>query len=168
MKELRILTYPDERLKIPSLEVVEFDKDLRQFVKRLEEVMRNSPACVGIASPQVGVHKRIILVDTSSSKHKENKLSHGFMVLINPRITKAEGELIVREGCLSVPEYTGNIKRYYWIRVEAQNLYGEPMEFETEGFEAVVLQHEIDHLDGKLFIERLVSPKDLFRRKVYK
>ncbi|WP_333783936.1 peptide deformylase [Thermocrinis sp.] len=168
MKKLEILTYPDERLKIPSVEVVDFGSDLREFVEELRYVMTNSPACVGIAAPQVDVHKRIILVDTSQSKHRENKVSHGFMVLINPRIVKFEGEIIVREGCLSVPDFTGNVKRYYWIEVEAFDLRGNRFVFDTEGFEAVVIQHEIDHLDGKLFIERVASPKDISKRKVYR
>ena len=168
MKRLEILTYPDERLKIPSSEVLDFGQELQEFIEGLRLVMANSPACVGIAAPQVNVHKRIILVDTSNSKHKENKLSHGFMVLINPTIKRLEGELIVREGCLSVPDYTGNVKRHYWIEVEAMDPKGNPFVFDTEGFEAVVIQHEIDHLEGKLFIERVLSPKDLFKRKVYK
>jgi peptide deformylase len=168
MKKLEILTYPDERLKIPSSEVLDFGKELQEFIERLRLVMVNSPACVGIAAPQVNVHKRIILVDTSNSKHKENKLSHGFMVLINPKIKRFEGEIIVREGCLSVPDYTGNVKRHYWIEVEAMDPKGNLFVFDTEGFEAVVIQHEIDHLEGKLFIERVLSPKDLFKRKVYK
>ncbi|WP_448588037.1 peptide deformylase [Thermocrinis sp.] len=163
-----ILTYPDERLKIPSLEVEEFDSELIKFVEELKNVMDNSPACVGIAAPQVNVHKKIILIDTSKSKHKQNKISHGFMVLINPRLVRAEGEIVIREGCLSVPDFTGNVRRHYWVEVEAFDLRGNPLVFDTEGFEAVVIQHEIDHLDGKVFIERVVSPKDLFRRKVYK
>ncbi|MFN3471014.1 MAG: peptide deformylase [Aquificaceae bacterium] len=168
MKKLEVITYPDERLRVPSLEVVDFGRDLESFVNDLVYTMKTSPGCVGIASPQVGVHKRIIVVDTSQSKHKENKLSHGLMVLINPVIVQQEGEIVVREGCLSVPHYTGNVKRHYWIRVRALDIKGNIIEFDTEGFEAVVLQHEIDHLDGKVFLERLVSPKDLFRRKVYK
>jgi peptide deformylase len=168
VRRLPIITYPDERLKVPSLEVVSFDKKLQDFVEDLIYTMKTSPSCVGIASPQVGVHKRIIVVDTSGSKHKENKLSHGLMVLINPQIVQQDGELVVREGCLSVPDYTGNVKRHYWIRVRALDQRGEPVEFETEGFEAVVIQHELDHLEGRVFLERLISPKDLFRRKVYK
>ena len=168
MKKLEILKYPDERLKILSSEVLDFGKDLASFVEELRLIMINSPACVGIAAPQVNVHKRIVLVDTSRSKHKENKVSHGFMGLINPKIVKFEGDIVVREGCLSVPDFTGNVKRHYWIEIEAMDVKGRVYTLETEGFEAVVIQHEIDHLDGKLFIERVVSPKDLFRRKVYK
>ncbi|MFN7065497.1 MAG: peptide deformylase [Aquificaceae bacterium] len=167
MRSLPIITYPDERLKIPSLEVVNFGRELEVFIQDLIYTMKTSPGCVGIASPQVGLHKRIIVVDTSISKHKENRLSHGLTVLINPQIMQVEGELVIREGCLSVPDYTGNVKRFYWIRVRAFNPKGNTVEFESEGFEAVVIQHEIDHLDGKIFLERLVSPKDLFRR-VYK
>ena len=168
MKKLQVITYPDERLKMPSLEVVNFDRWIEEFIQDLVYTMKTSPGCVGIASPQVGVHKRIIAVDTSISKHKENKLSHGLMVLVNPRIVQWDGELVCREGCLSIPDYTGNVKRHYWIKVEAFDVKGNFVEFETEGFEAVVIQHEIDHLEGKVFLERLISPKDLFRRKVYK
>lgn len=168
MRKLSVITYPDERLRIPSLEVVSFDKELEGFLQDLVYTMKASPGCVGIASPQVGVHRRIIVVDTSGSKHKENRVSHGLMVLINPEIVQHEGELVVREGCLSVPDYTGNVKRHYWIRVRALDQRGNPVEFETEGFEAVVIQHELDHLEGKVFLQRLVSPRDLFRRKVYK
>ncbi len=160
--------YPDERLKIPSLEVVEFDKSLSDLADRLILTMRNSPGCVGIASPQVNVHKRLIVVDTSSSKHKENRVSHGLLVLVNPKLLSYEGEMVIREGCLSVPDYTGNVRRHYRIRIQAQDVRGNTFELEAEGFEAVVIQHEMDHLDGRLFIERVVSPKDLFRRKVYR
>ena len=165
---LEILRYPDDRLKLKSHPVEELDKNLQDFVEKLVQAMRSSPDCVGIASPQVNVHKRIIVVDTSSSKHKENKHSHGLLVLINPQIIAYDGEIVLREGCLSVPDYTGNVRRHYWIRLSAQNTKGDPVELETEGFEAVVIQHELDHLDGKLFIERVVSPRDIFRRKVYK
>ncbi|MCS6999137.1 MAG: peptide deformylase [Aquificaceae bacterium] len=168
MKKLTILTYPDERLKLPSIDVVSFDRKLEELTQDLIYTMKTSPGCVGIASPQVGVHRRIIVVDTSGSKHRENKVSHGLLVLVNPIIIQKEGEFTVREGCLSVPDYTGNVKRHYWIKVQAFDVKGNMLEFETEGFEAVVIQHEIDHLEGKLFLERLLSPKDLFRRKVYK
>ncbi len=165
---LEVIKYPDERLKIKSQEVVEFHSPLQDFVENLVKFMKNQPGCVGIAAPQVNVHKRIIVVDTSNSKHKENKVSHGLIVLINPRIVAYEGEIIVREGCLSVPDYTGNVKRHYWICIEAQDVKGKTIKLETYGFEAVALQHEIDHLDGIVFIERVVSPKDIFKRKVYK
>ncbi len=168
MKKLEILRYPDERLKLKSKEIEIFDKNLQEFIDNLIYTMYNSPAGVGIAAPQVNKHIRAIIVDASNYKHKKNKLNHGLMVLCNPKIVDKDGEIIIREGCLSVPDYTGNVKRYNWIKVEAYDQYGKLITFDTEGFEAVVIQHELDHLEGKLFIDRIKSPKDLFRRKVYK
>ncbi len=168
MKKLEILTYPDERLKKKSELVSDFGKDFKEFIDNLLYTMKNSPAAVGIAAPQVNKHIQTIIIDASNYKHKYNKLNHGLMILSNPRIIANDGELIVREGCLSVPDYTGNVKRYNWIKVEAEDINGKTISFDTEGFEAVVIQHEMDHLNGKLFIDRIISPKDLFKRKVYK
>jgi len=168
VEKLEILKYPDERLKRKSIEVVDFGKEFREFVEKLIYTMYNSPGGVGIAAPQVNNPIRTIIVDTSKSTHKTNKVSHGLMVLSNSKIVHAEGEIIFREGCMSVPDYTGNVKRFYYIKVEAQDINGNLITFDTEGFEAVVIQHEIDHLEGKVFIEKVVSPKDIFRRKVYK
>ncbi len=168
MKKLKILTYPDERLKVVSKEVIDFGKEFKEFVEKLKYTMYNSPGGVGIAAPQVNKHIRTIIVDASHYKHKKNKLNHGLMVLSNPKIIAYDGEIIIREGCMSVPDYTGNVRRYNWIKVEALDINGNIVEFDTEGFEAVVIQHEIDHLDGKLFIDRVSSPKDIFKRKVYK
>lgn len=168
MKKLEILKYPDERLKIVSKEVVDFGKDFKKFVDNLIYTMYNSPGGVGIAAPQVNKHIRTIIIDASNYKHKKNKLNHGLMVLSNPKIIDYDGEIIIREGCMSVPDYTGNVKRHNWIKVEAQDIDGNLITFDTEGFEAVVIQHEIDHLEGKLFIDRVSSPKDIFKRKVYK
>ncbi|MCX7759868.1 MAG: peptide deformylase [Hydrogenothermaceae bacterium] len=168
MGKFEILKYPDERLKIVSREVEDFGKDFKEFVDKLIHTMYNSPGGVGIAAPQVNKHIRTIIVDSSKSTHKTNVVSHGLMVLSNPKIIHGEGEIIFREGCMSVPDYTGNVKRFYYIKVEAQDINGNLITFDTEGFEAVVIQHEIDHLDGKVFIEKVVSPKDIFKRKVYK
>ncbi len=168
MKKLEILTYPDERLKKVSEEVKDFGKEFQKFTDNLIYTMYNSPGGVGIAAPQVNKHIQTIIIDASEYKHKKNKLNHGLMVLSNPKIIDKEGEIIIREGCMSVPDYTGNVKRYNWIKVEALDRNGNIITFDTEGFEAVVIQHELDHLKGKLFIERITSPKDLFKRKVYK
>ncbi len=168
MEKLEILTYPDPRLKKISQPVKNFGKDFKEFVDKLIYTMYNSPASVGIAAPQVNNHIQTIIVDASNYKHKTNKKNHGLLVLSNPRIVAHDGEIIIREGCLSVPDYTGNVKRHFWIKVEAEDINGKTISFDTEGFEAVVIQHELDHLYGKLFIDRIASPKDLFRRKVYK
>ena len=164
---LDILRYPDERLKQISEPVTQFDDELQQFIVNLEETMRAGPGGVGIAAPQVGRLQRIALVDVSGARKPVP--NHGFMVLINPEITSWDGMKIGREGCMSVPDYTGNVIRAEKITLNALDANGEEQQFESEGFEARAIQHELDHLDGMLFLDRLVSRnKDLFRRKVYK
>lgn len=160
-----LLVYPDLRLRQVSAAVDRFDDALRAFVADLEETMRAGPAAVGIAAPQVGNHRRIVIVDASS---RQGVAHHGRLVLINPRIADREGEESGREGCLSVPDYTGNVVRAARIVVVAQDESGAPLRIDMEGFEARVAQHEIDHLDGLLFTDRVVSRRDLFRRKVYR
>jgi peptide deformylase len=166
MALLEILTIPDERLKQVSRPVDHFDEELRAFVRDLEQTMRASPGGVGIAAPQVGRFQRIVIVDISS---KPKLKSHGCMVLINPEITQWAGMAKGREGCMSVPDYTGNVIRAERITLTAYNEQGEQTEYHCEGFEARAVQHEVDHLDGILFLDRLVSRRtDLFRRKTYK
>jgi len=164
---LPILTIPDDRLKQPSEPVTEFDDRLRQFIGQLESTRQQGPGAVGIAAPQVGHFRRIAIVDCSATRKPVP--NHGNLVLINPEITHWEGYEIGREGCLSVPDYTGNVIRATRIRLKAQDVQGEEQEYEMEGYEARAAQHEIDHLDGILFIDRVVSRRtDLFKRKVYR
>jgi peptide deformylase len=162
MAVLPILVYPDERLKQTSTPVTNFDETLRRFLADFEETMRVSPGCVGLAAPQVGYFKRVVLVDVSS---KPKVPHHGRLLLINPEIVAREGDAVGREGCLSVPDYTGNVARAERVRVQYRDEYGATHEFDCEGYEARAVQHEIDHLDGLLFLDRLVSRRDLFRRK---
>lgn len=165
MAVLDILTIPDERLRGVSEAVTEFDDALRAFIADLEDTRCAGPSAVGIAAPQVGCFQRIVIVDVSGRK---NTPSHGHLVLVNPEITHWDGFEIGREGCLSVPDYTGNVIRATRIKLASRDPYGAPLEFEMEGFEARAVQHEIDHLDGLLFVDRVVSRRtDLFRRKVY-
>ena len=166
MAVLEILTLPDERLRQVSEPVDNFDSGLQRFIDDLEETRRAGPAAVGIAAPQVGRFQRIAIVDVSGKKNIPN---HGYLILVNPEITHWEGFEIGREGCLSVPDYTGNVIRATRLRLVARDRLGEPLEFEMEGFEARAVQHELDHLDGMLFVDRVVSRRtDLFRRKVYR
>jgi len=165
MAVLEILKYPDERLKRVSAPVSVFDDELRRFVAELEQTMAAGPAAVGIAAPQVGRVQRIVIVDVSG---RPGTRSSGHMVLINPQILRREGEAIGREGCLSVPDCTGNVARAQRIELAAMNESGQRREYLCEGFEARAVQHEIDHLDGILFLHRLTGKRDLFRRKVYK
>ena len=165
MAALEILIYPDRRLKQISQPVQQFDDELRIFVAELEEIMRGSTGGVGIAAPQVGSFQRIVIVDVSARPKIAN---HGRMVLINPEILSWEGMTKGREGCMSVPDFTGNVMRAERISVSALDENGEPREYLCEGYEARAVQHEIDHLDGLLFLDRLVSRRtDLFRRKNY-
>jgi len=166
MAVLEILTYPDSRLEEIAKPAEHFDDDLRAFISDMEETRLAGPGAVGIAAPQVGKGLRVVIVDTSG---KPNYPSNGRMVLINPDITQWEGFAVGREGCLSVPDFTGNVIRAERITLEAYNGHGEKRHYHCEGFEARAVQHEIDHLDGLLFLDRLVSRRnDLFRRKVYK
>ncbi len=165
MAVLEILTYPDERLERIAQPVEHFDDALRAFIADLEETMRAGPGGVGIAAPQAGRAERIVIVDVSS---KPKIKHHGRLVLVNPEITHWEGFVVGREGCMSVPDYTGNVIRAERITLEAFDESGAALHYEFEGYEARAVQHEIDHLDGLLFLDRLVSRRnDLFRRKVY-
>ncbi len=161
MAVLEILVYPDPRLKQISKPVERFDEGLREFIGDLEKTMRAGPGGVGIAAPQVGRLERIIIVDVSG---KPKIKHHGRLVLINPEILSKEGSAVGREGCLSVPDYTGNVARAKFITVRARDEFGKPLEFNIERYEARAVQHEMDHLDGLLLLDRLVSRRDLFRR----
>ena len=164
---LEILTYPDPRLTRESQPVSLFDDELRTFVADLEETLRAGPGAVGIAAPQVGRTQRIVIVDCSSKK--DLPTNHGRLVLINPEISTWDGLAVGREGCLSVPDFTGNVVRAERITLDACDERGGRVQFHFEGYEARAVQHEIDHLDGLLFLDRLVSRRnDLFKRKVYK
>jgi len=167
MAVLPILTYPDPRLKELSEPVEHFDSALRDFIQDLEETRRAGPSAVGIAAPQVGQRWNVVIVDVSTNRKPVP--NHGHLILVNPEITEWEGMEVGREGCLSVPDYTGNIVRAQKITLNAFDPYGNKLEFRMEGFEARAIQHELDHLDGLLFLDRLVSRRnDLFLRKAQK
>ncbi|MDP6335042.1 MAG: peptide deformylase [Nitrospinaceae bacterium] len=161
-----ILVYPDPRLKEVSRQVNVIDESVMKLVSDLEDTIAAGPPSVGIAAPQIGRFERIAIVDVSS---KSNIPNHGKLILINPQIISKQGAVKGREGCLSVPDYTGNVIRPERITLQALDLMGKNQSYDMEGFEARAVLHEIDHLDGLLFLDRLVSRRDnLFRRKVYK
>ena len=157
-----LLTLPDERLRQKSQPVIQFDDNLHKFTKGLEQAMLAGAGGVGIAAPQLGVLQRIVIVDCSLGLHK-NK-NHGRLIMVNPEMIEQDGEVLGREGCLSVPEWVGTVPRARRITVRYQDLQGQGNELSTKAFEARVIQHEIDHLDGILFIDKVVSTKDLIRR----
>lgn len=160
-----VVLYPDPRLKAACAPVSDIDDAVRAAAQDLLDTMDSGPPrTVGIAAPQIGVLSRLAVVDTS--RNPKHPPAHGLLILVNPVITASEGWQTGREGCLSLPDYTANIRRSQHITVEALTLDGEPISLDAEGFESVVLQHEIDHLDGLLFLDRVANAKtDLFRRK---
>jgi len=164
---MEILIYPDQRLKQLSETVETIDKDILNFIKELEQTRLAGPGAVGIAAPQVSLFKRVVIVDVSAMrKPVEN---HGHMIMINPEISAWDGMAMGREGCLSVPDFTGNVIRAEKIKLNYTDVTGKTHEIESTGFEARAIQHEMDHLDGLLFLDRLVSRRsDLFKRKSYK
>ncbi|OYY75196.1 MAG: peptide deformylase [Gammaproteobacteria bacterium 28-57-27] len=159
-----IILYPDNRLKTACEAVDSFNAELRDFVNDLLDTCASGPGAVGIAAPQVGVLQRICIVD--ATRARKPVPNHGKLILVNPEITAWDGFAVGREGCLSVPDYTGNVVRAEKIRLSAYDLDGNALSFEMEGYEARIAQHEIDHLDGILFLDRLISRgADLFQRK---
>lgn len=163
MAILELITYPDPRLKQESSVVRTFDTALQEFIRDLDETMAAATGSVGIAAPQVGILKRIVIVDVSSKPEIKH---HGHLILINPEITEWQGMKKGREGCMSVPDFTGNVIRAEKIVLHAMDENGQALEYDMEGYEARAVQHEIDHLDGLLFLDRLVSRRnDLFKRK---
>lgn len=163
---LTIHRFPDPVLKRPTRAVRRVDAAVARLIDGMIQLMRHQPRCVGLAAPQVGSSLRVAVMDAAA--HPSAKASHGLIVLVNPSITAAEGEVTQREGCLSVPDFTGNVRRAARVRVKALGRDGEPFEWWLEGFEAIVAQHEVDHLDGKLFLDRVANTAtDVFRRKTY-
>lgn len=155
-----VLVYPDPRLRQHSLPVVDFEA-AQPVIRDLLESMQASGHSVGIAAPQIGELLRIIVIDCSQHVKK----SLGQLVLVNPVIVSREDHYSMREGCMSLPDYLGPVNRARRVRVSAQDALGNPFEIQAAKFEAVVLQHEIDHLDGVLFIDRVASPRtELIRR----
>jgi peptide deformylase len=137
------------------------------LVNDLVDTMREGPGSVGVASPQIGVPLRVCVVDVSASKLGRDN-NHGLLVMLNPEIRGRDGAAVMREGCMSIPDYTGDVERATVITVRFFDCGGNPCEIRASGFEAVAIQHEMDHLDGVLFLDRISSLKTgLFRRKNY-
>ncbi|MFC1523687.1 peptide deformylase [Thermodesulfobacteriota bacterium] len=155
----KIITYPDPVLRQAALPVTEFDDELKQLIADMAETMYAAPG-VGLAANQVGVCRQVVVIDIAPAT-EESRL----IVLVNPEITSHEGDVVDEEGCLSVLELSANVKRYKKICIQAQDSDGEPIEFETEDFLARVIQHELDHLQGKLFIDRISSLKRALYKK---
>jgi peptide deformylase len=164
MAILPVLKYPHSILRNQSKPVVEINQEIQSIVNDMIETMYASPGCVGVAAPQVGYGLRIFVIDVS--RKIGSKKNHGLVALINPVIVYSEGEKSIREGCLSIPDFLGNVRRARRVIVRGLNPEGEGVEILSQGLEAVAVQHEVDHLDGVLFIHRVSSlATDLVRRK---
>ena len=151
MALLPILRYPDPRLHTVAAPVGRVDDEIRRLIADMAETMYEAPG-MGLAATQVDVHKRIVVIDVSEDKS-------GLMALINPEILERSGEQVCEEGCLSVPGIYEKVSRAERVKVRALNEKGESFEFEADGLLAVCVQHEIDHLDGKVFVEYLSQLK---------
>ena len=161
MAQLEILHYPDPRLRTRAVPVEQVDDGVRTLVDDMLETMYAAPG-IGLAATQVNVHKRVIVIDVS--KEQDSPL-----VLINPEILDKSGLEEMEEGCLSVPGYFETVQRAEQVRIRALNRDGETYEMEADGLLAVCIQHEIDHLDGKLFVDYLSNLKrDRIRKKLEK
>lgn len=140
--------------------------EVQAVCRDLLDTMRYTPHSVGVAAPQIGVGLRICCVDVTG--HQKANTCHGELVLVNPEIVWRDGSETAREGCMSVPDLTGDVTRATELTVRALTADGEPFEVTADAFEARVLQHEIDHLDGLLFVDKVVSARHLHTRKVYR
>ena len=160
MALLKIRHYPDPVLKKVATPVTEFDESLRQLASDMAETMYAAPG-VGLAAPQVGISKRLTVIDCSA-RDEEAQL----LIMVNPEIVAEEGECFEEEGCLSVPEYYARVNRSAKVKVRFQDLDEQTHLIEADGLTAIACQHEIDHLDGILFVDHL-SPlkRSIFRKK---
>ncbi len=155
MALLEVLQFPDPRLKCMSRKVDEITDEIRELSANMCEVMYDEPG-IGLAAPQVGVDLRLIVVDTEWGEDGQDKNP---IVMMNPEISEPEGKIVWEEGCLSVPDFTADVTRAERILIRGTDLDGNALEIRAEGLQAVCFQHEIDHLDGILFIDHISRVK---------
>ncbi len=177
MALLKVITYPEKSLLQPSVKIEFIDDNLRELIKNMGETMFAAPG-VGLAAPQVGVNKRVIVYDINAididavNEEDDNSqdIQQEFRALINPEILDASGSTVSKEeGCLSVLDYNADVKRYEKVSIRALNIDGKKLEFNMEGIPAIIMQHEIDHLDGILFIDRISALKRaMYKKKINK
>ncbi|HWP57119.1 MAG TPA: peptide deformylase [Candidatus Acidoferrales bacterium] len=163
MAILPILKFPEPVLQRPASPVEKITDETRRLLDDMVETMYAAPG-VGLAAPQVGVSKRIVVLDPDHENPGRQLIK-----LINPELRRSRGEVVWEEGCLSIVDFTAEVKRAAWVEVVGLNEHGEQFKIEGEGLLAVALQHEIDHLDGILFIDRISRLKrDLYKRRLKK
>jgi peptide deformylase len=161
-----VLVLPHRVLSAVAAPVGRVDYEARALAEDLLDTMRASPACVGLAAPQIGLSLRAFVVDVTG--HRKARSCHGPFVLFDPAITASEDPEVAREGCMSVPDLTGDVARARRLTVVGTGIDGERLTLEVDAFEARAVQHEFDHLDGLLFLDRVAGSHALFERKVYR
>jgi peptide deformylase len=161
-----VLTLPNPVLMTPASPVGVIDDAARTLAQDLIDTMRASPACVGIAAPQIGVSRRAFVVDVTG--HRKADSCHGTFVLFDPEILAAADPVAGREGCMSVPDLTGDVARFTQVTVTGLDVEGVRRTLEVDAFEARAVLHELDHLDGLVFLDRVVGPHAVFPRKTYR
>lgn len=165
MARLKILTYPDPRLKEVSLEVKDFGPELKKLAEDMLETMYDARG-IGLAAAQVGVLKRFLVIDTRPRDEEGRRYNYEEMtemeqavpqpiMIANPRVVGGEGKQTFDEGCLSIPGYYETVERFNVVEIEGEDINGKTFRFKTDGLLAVCVQHEMDHLEGKLFIDRI-------------
>lgn len=166
MAILEIRKYPDPVLRNKTTRIEHIDPSLDRLIGDMVETMHAAPG-VGLAANQIGAPLQIAVIDLSARENEEQR--HPLIVIINPEILSLDGSVFEEEGCLSIPDYSEKVKRAARVKVRAQDRSGKPFEIEAEGLLAKALQHEIDHLNGLLFVDRL-SPlkKNIFKRRYRK
>lgn len=162
----KVLAIPEAVLVEVARPVGEVDEEARLLGVDLLDTMRASPSCVGLAAPQIGVGLRAFVVDVSG--HPKARSCHGAFVLFDPELIASEGNHTAREGCMSVPDLTGDVRRSQRITVSGIGIEGERLTLESDAFEARAVLHELDHLNGLLFLNRVAGPHGVFTRKVYR
>lgn len=164
IREVRRL--PDHVLKQPALPVDPADPQVVALAEDLVDTMRVSPGCVGLAAPQIGVSLRVFVMDVNG--HRKARSCAGLVVLANPVLVAADDPRVAREGCLSVPDFTGDVRRPFVVTMTGVAPgTGDPVTVEADAIEARALLHELDHLDGLLFLDRVGGPHAVFDRKRY-
>ena len=161
-----VLQLPHPVLSTPASPVGMVDDTARRLAEDLLDTMAASPACVGLAAPQIGAALRAFAVDVTG--HRKARSCHGPFVLFDPEVVSASAPVVAREGCMSVPDLTGDVARATRLTVAGRDPGGEPRVLEVDAFEARAVLHELDHLDGLLFLDRVAGPHGVFPRKVYR
>lgn len=161
-----VLTLPDPFLQRPSVPIGAVDSGALALAADLLDTMRDRPACVGLAAPQIGVGLRAFAIDVTG--HRKARSCAGELVLFDPVLVSASDPVTGREGCLSIPDLTGDVARATTVVVRGLDVDGAERVVEADAFEARALLHELDHLDGMLFLDRVASAHGVYRRKVYR